>query len=192
MTSPRPSTSKLVYERLQALHHGLRITISVGRSFSRDQDHHSSEADNFPVTSVPETSIPVALQPSRTRASLKSTNFFSSMIRILPGSSLLNIQDYHSSSDDSPMSPSPPPSAAKRGRGNPGTESHSRCGSPQFADSFTSKMRSLPPSFRQHQPNNSPVTTSPHSDEFPRPAFIFQQLTLLILVHFLNILNKTF
>lgn len=145
----------------------------MGRSFRRDQDHHSSEADNFPVTSVPETLIPVALQPARARASPKSTNFVSSMVRIPPGSSLLNIQDYHSSPDDSPVSPSPPPSAAKRGRGISGTESHRRCSSPWFADSFTSKKRSLPPSFRQHRPNNSPVTTSPRSGEFPRPAFIF-------------------
>ena len=48
-----------------------------------------------------------------------------------------------------------------------------RRSSPQFADSFTSKKRSLPPSFCQHQPNNSPVATSPRSGEFPQLAFIF-------------------
>uniref|UniRef100_A0A671VZD2 FERM domain-containing protein n=1 Tax=Sparus aurata TaxID=8175 RepID=A0A671VZD2_SPAAU len=148
-------------------------THTHARTHARTHDHHSSEADNFPATSVPETLIPVALQPARAQAIPKSTNFVSSMVRIPPGSSLLNIQDYHSSSDDSPVSPSPPPSAAKRGRGNSGTESHRRCSSPQFAVSFTSKKRSFPRSFRQHRPNNSPVSTSPRSGEFLRPAFIF-------------------
>ena len=45
------------------------------------------------------------------------------------------------------MSPSPPPSAAKRGRGNSGTESHHRCSSPQFADSldFSSAFNTIIP-----------------------------------------------
>ena len=42
--------------------------------FRQSQDHHSSEADNFPITSVPETPIPVAQEPSRKRASLKSNS----------------------------------------------------------------------------------------------------------------------
>ena len=91
--------------------------------FRQHQDHHSSEADNFPVTSIPETPIPVAQKPSRKRARSKSTNSTSSMVRITPGSSLLNIQDYHSLPDDSFVSP---PSAAKTGRGNSGTESRHR------------------------------------------------------------------
>ena len=124
---------------LYSPHHGLHIIIPVGRwSFRRDQDHHSSEAD------------------------------------ILPGSSLLNIQDYHSSLDDSSVSPSPPPSAAKGGQRNSGTESRRHRSSPQFADFFTSEKRSLPPLFRQHRPNNSRVAASPRSGESRRPAFIFQ------------------
>ena len=113
------------------------------------QTRSGSEANNFPVTP-----IPVALQPSRTRSSQKSTNFVSSMVRVPPGSSLLHIQNYHSSSDDSPVSPSPPPSAAKRGLGKSGAESHRRCSLPQFADSFTSKKRSPP-----HRSANTGRTT---------------------------------
>ena len=94
--------------------------------FRRDQDHYSSEANNFPI---PETLIPVAQKPSRKWASSKS-NCVSSMVRIPPGSSLLNIQDYHSSPDHTFVSPSPPPSAAKRGWGHYGTEICCRCSSP--------------------------------------------------------------
>ena len=50
--------------------------------FRRGQDHHSSEADNFPVTYVPETPIPVARKPSRnSKMSSKSTSV-SSMVCI--------------------------------------------------------------------------------------------------------------
>ena len=104
-------------------------------------------------------------QPSRTLASSKSTA--SSMVRNTPGSSLLNIQDYHSSPDDSSVSLISPPSTAKTGRGNSGTESRHGRSSLQFANSSTSEKRSLPPLLCQHRPNNSPVATSPCSGEFP-------------------------
>ena len=88
--------------------------------FRRDQDYHSPEADNFRFTSLPETPISVTQKTPRKRVSSKNTNSVSSMVRIPPGLSLLNIQDYHSLPEESSVSPSPPPSAAKRGRGNSG------------------------------------------------------------------------
>ena len=110
--------------------------------FRRDHDHHSSEADNFTITSVPETPIPVAQKPSRKQASSKS-NSVSSMVRIPPGSSLLNLQDYHSSPDDSFVS-QPTSFHSKESTRN---FQNRKSLSPQFAVSFTLKKRSLPPSF---------------------------------------------
>ena len=122
--------------------------------FHRDQDHNSPEAD---ITSVPETPTPVAQTMSKTQATSKTTNSVLSMVRIPPGSSLLNLQGYRTSPDESSVSPSPPHAAAKRGRGNSRTERRHRWNSPT-----PSPPKITPASRRSPDHTNRPTRRSQH------------------------------
>ena len=109
--------------------------------FRRDHDHHSWEADNFPLSPYPRPRFQwpkSRLGRERVRRSTLSHPWFASHLGHLYSTSMITIV----------RTTTPPclPATAERRRNFLNRKSLS----PQFADSFPPERQSLPPSFRQN------------------------------------------
>ncbi len=120
-----------------------------------------AQAAISPAVSVPET--PPSVLRAQQRRKGTSTSTVSSTIHILPGSSLLDLQNYNSS-EDSSTPPDRPPPPAKRGRGRPAL----RVSSGRRGHSSPSPARMTA----------TPVAMSLRSAEVPHQPTILQDIGL--------------